>query len=320
LKKLFVILLVVAMTLSLSMLASAANFSPYVGGEFQLTYRSDGDTDPFSLYSGDKSMMKAYVQGRVDDADTNTWAQIGVKMTCWGAGTWDLLYSAGVKKVGGIVDIQFSTDDYESTLRGQTPLNNGAYKFGGDPFFVNRLSNAFGFDINTESVTVNIGTLAGIDGVNELGKQIVAAGTFKFDANKVYVGYAKLSDTDSNMIVGAEVKLGFGTIKADYYMVNTGSTVSTFQANVSFDEAKLNATLMYDMKNRFAADSTIGVGVEYAGIDKLTLGVKYFATDPDAGMEVYGIYKAGIFDIRPGYAKDGAADGYFYLALHAGLW
>ncbi len=324
-KKLFVILLAVAMTLSLAVVASAATFSPYVGGEFQLTYLSNGDTAPFTLVDGTLSMMKAYVQGRVDDEATNTWAQIGAKMTCWGVGGWDILYSAGIKKVGGVLDIQFSTDDYETTLRGQTPLyQGGVAKFGGDPYFTNRLQNSFGFDVNTDNVTVNIGTTAGITNasgiVNELGKQIVAAGTFKFDAGKAYVGYAKLSDTESNMIVGAEMKLGFGTVKADYYMVDDGSSSSTFQAGVSLDEAKLAATLMYDMKQwNPSADSTIGVGVEYSGVDKLTLGVKYFNLT-DASYEVYGVYKYGVFDIRPGYAKVGNADGFFYLALHAGMW
>jgi len=349
LKKLFVILLAVAMILSVSVLASAATFSPYVGGEFQLTYvgANGTSTAPFTLNSGGNglmgnSMMKFYAAGEVKDEDTNTWAKIGAKLTCWNRtatvsydddqatvgtfeqsiSTWDLLYSAGIKKVGGIMDIQFSTDDYETTLRGQTPLyRDGIAKFGGDPFFVNRLNNAFGFDVNTDNVTVNIGTDAGVAGVNELGKRIVAAGTFKFDAGKAYVGYAKLSDTNSNMIVGAEMKLGFGTLKADYYMVNTGTSTSAFQANVSLDEMKLAATLLYDMKQALSAtEDTIGVGVEYSGIEKFTLGVKYFTTKPDAGMEVYGVYKYGIFDIRPGYAKMGAADGVFYLALHAGMW
>lgn len=346
-KKLFVILLAVALTLSLAVVASAATFSPYVGGEFQLTYRSDGDTSPFSLGDGNNSMLKAYVQGKVEDADTNTWAQIGAKLTCWnrnggdklvqdpdanhgtgvenwvpGTTTWEILYSVGIKKVGGILDIQFSTDDYEATLRGQTPLNNGAYKFGGDPFFCNRINNSFGFDINSDSVTVNIGTTAGIANANELGKVIVASGTVKFDAGQVYAGYAKLSDTNSNFIVGGQFKAGDAlTIKADYYSVNTGSTASTFQGSVSFDELKLAATLMYDLKNRFATatDNTIGVGVEYSGVDKLSLGAKYFNTT-DAAYEVYGIYKLGVIDVRPGYADDGAGDGYFYLAAHVGLW
>lgn len=377
-KKLFVILLAVALTLSLAAMASAATFSPYVGGEFQLTYTSQSSTNtaPMTLGSGNNSMMKAYVQGRVEDADTNTWAQIGAKLTCWnnsssstteyivkndkdldGDGTndnyvvvvdndnnFDLLYSAGIKKVGGIVDIQFTTDDIETTLRGQTPLNNGVYKFGGDPFFTNRLNNAFGFDVNTDSVTVNLAVNAGVNTVNELGKAIVAGGTFKMDAGKVYVGYAILpketsgsyADLDkSQYLVGAEFKAGSMTIKADYVgasiakLGNIGTTTRTeagsaFQGAVSFDEMKLAATVLYDMNYSLVNTSTeknnFGVGVEYSGFDKLTLGAKYFSTQPNSGMEVYGIYKAGVFDIRPGYAKEGAADGYFYLAAHVGMW
>lgn len=343
-KKLFVILLAVALTLSLAAVASAATFSPYVGGELQLTYMSNAASSDNPIFAGNggNSMMKAYVQGKVEDADTNTWAQIGAKLTCWTwiwnnpsdpktPFGWDLLYSAGVKQVGGVMDIQYSTDDYETTLRGQTPLyRDGIAKFGGDPFFVNRLNHAFGFDVNTDNMTVNVGVTAGIvdNGYNNtpvvydgLFKKFVVAGTFKFDAGKVHVGYASLGTNNSNMIVGGEFKLGFGTLKADYYMVNTATSTSTFQAGVSFDEMKLAATLMYDMKQwNPAKDSTIGLGVEYSGIDKLTLGMKYFMLD-DAAYEVYGIVKAGIFDVRPGYAKQsGVQNGFFYLALHAGLW
>lgn len=324
-KKLFVILLAVALTLSLATVASAATFSPYVGGEFQLTYYSNGGDDPFLSGNGRQSMMKAYVAGDVSDEDTNTWARIGAKMTCWGVGGWDLLYSAGVRKVGGIVDIQYSTDDYETTLRGLTPIwRDVTAKFGGDPYFTNRLSNAFGFDVNTDNVTVNFGVDA-----NGAQRKMVAAGTFKFDAGNVYVGYASLGTDNTQMIVGGQFKAGDAlTINANYVNgsaafisgMRAGATEAggAFQATVSLDEMKLAATLMYDMKYRYAKDSTLGVNVEYSGIDKFTVGGSWIADDNL--MEVYGIYKYGIFDIRPGYAKEGNADGYFYLALHAGLW
>jgi hypothetical protein len=349
LKKLFVILLAVALTLSLAAMASAATFSPYVGGEFQLNYtglKTDADAKtPFGLGSGDQSMMKAYVQGRVEDADTNTWAQIGAKLTCWNNPAWDLLYSAGINKVGGILDISYNTDDHDTTLRGLTPFftDHGINKYGGDPYFTHRLGGAgngtFNFDVNTDSLTVNAMVLPnqGADAT----MPYTLAGTFKFDAGNVYVGYATEGNKTTHLTVGGQFKASDAiTVSAQYAtrQPDGGSSVSIFQGNVNFTELKLNATLMYDMKyNNYdvntptsprydpslaVKDSVLGVGVEYTGLadGKFIVGGKYVADDHLT--EAYGIYKFGIFDVQLGYAKsiDVQTDGFVFASLHAGMW
>lgn len=359
-KKLFVILLAVAMTLSLAVMASAATFSPYVGGEFQLSYtglKADSDAKtPFDLGSGGKSMMKAYVQGKVEDADTNTWAVIGAKMTCWnvavgdqpvnapdathptswvaGHTNWDVLYSAGINKIGGVLDIQYSTDDHDTTLRGLTPFypstwpDNGVNKYGGDPYFTRRLGGAndgtFNFDLNMESVVVNF--MVKPNQGTDAAMGMTLAGTFKFDAGNVYAGYATRTDKTTDMIVGGEFKAGDAmNIKANYVMTQPdgGTSSSLFQGNVEFTELKLTAILLYDMKYQFAGkDSTLGVGLEYAGLadGKFKVGGKYIVDDNL--MQAYGIYKYGIFDVEAGYAKAKAVqtDGFVYASIHAGLW
>ena len=341
-KKLLVLVLAVVLTLSLAVVASAATFSPYVGGEFQLNYSPDfyGDDTPLASEYNDANgaRVKGYVTGTVEDKDTNTWAKIGYKFTSWNysgivadstgkTGThWDEVYEAGVKGIGGLLDIWYTNDECNDADRGQVPLVQNWYKFGGDPVFDKGPNHSISFHANNEAVDAAL-----IYTLNKTEKnQIDIAGTYKFDGGNVWVAYEAQDKTtnDTQTAAGVVYKLGFGTIKVDYsvWSADKVDDTSTIQANLDFN-GKFDVTVLYDNKHFLANDGGIGFGANWNITDKLYIGGRSLTTSDAVDKTsnnnqtvAYLGVKYGVFDTRIGAASVADGDNNFFVMTHVGMW
>jgi hypothetical protein len=343
LKKLSVILLALAMTLSLAVVASAANFEPYLGGEFQLNYWGD-DAHKYNRLDlegswGTYARFKLMLTGTVEDEETGTWAKIGTKLSTWnvsnGNSTDDHhyvpIYEAGIKGIGGVLDIWYTNDEYANAKRGQIPLWTPMAKFGGDPIFDKAPGNIIAADYNSGNVTFNFG----IDlnkGSKDNSNLIITASTFKFDDGQVHSAFQSDTGKDTIMLVGGQYALGFGTIAADFRLDSfddkDADDKSVFQAAISLDDLGLKATLVADQKYLFPKDGGFGVGLEYTGFENFVIGAKMLQASDDADKnndnaitDFFVGYNYGVFETRIGSAKIGK-DGksVFYAAAHVGMW
>lgn len=245
-KKLSVILLALAMTLSLAVVASAANFEPYLGGEFQVTYIGAEDVEDTPIYvenGGTWARFKLMLTGTVEDEETGTWAKIGAKLHTWGEGRAPI-YEAGIKGLfDGTLDVWFNGHEYENAKRGQIPLWTPMAKFGGDPLFDAAPGNVFAFDYNSGNITFNLGydlnkptfdsekLLKEYKGKYKGKNTIITAATLNFDMGKAHFAYqgktVSITEDDvtvpldeTRFLVGGELAFDFGTIALDYHSVN----------------------------------------------------------------------------------------------------
>ena len=290
-KKLSVILLALAMTLSLAAVASAANFEPYLGGEFQVTYNGAEDVKdtPIDIENGGTwARFKLMLTGTVEDEETGTWAKIGAKLHTWGEGRAPI-YEAGIKGLfDGTLDVWFNGHEYENAKRGQIPLWTPMAKFGGDPLFDAAPGNVFAFDYNSGNITFNLGydlNKPTFDPDKLLGKSkntIITAATLNFDMGKAHFAYqgktASITDEDvivafdeTRFLVGGELAFDFGTIALDYHSVNHSNddelvkagndgkkfdvTKSALQAAISLNDLGLKGTFVLDQGAYFSGDA-----------------------------------------------------------------
>lgn len=341
-KKLLVLALAVVLTLSLTVVASAATFDPYVGGEFQLIYSSDalGDETPLSstFDNGTYARYKAYVMGKVSDEETGTWARVGMLSKVWAGDANLCVYEAGIKGIGDVLDIWYTNDENPNTKRGQVaiawaggPSSQPPLKFGGDPGFSNGIGgDALGFDFNNDNVTINL-----VYDPNEdaNGDPLTAiAATFKFDGGNVWVGTRnRLNDTNGDGVadseqtgVGMQYGFGFGTLSVDYITETPedGDDMNYAQANMNFTDLGLDVTLLIDDGKFFGEDGGMGIGANYNIGEKYYVGAKLLSPDYEDAEDLTEYYfgiKHGVLETRIG-SYDTGEDSFFYATVHAGLW
>jgi hypothetical protein len=351
LKKLLIVLLTVALTLSLFAVASAATVNVYMGGRYWIEYRSNASTlDPtgktlifenLSPSTSNDSMV--LINWAVKAESGNSWAQLK-----WEEQTWTVpasascfTYAFGQNNIGDMFDWQYNTGGPATTIGFQSALNSGGdWGSNGidtpgqyDPMWFNRPKHVLAFGIHGDSFKVNLEY--GPNMMNKDGKDanpMVGTFVFKFDAGDVHVGYSTFSDicAGNSFIVGTKFKFeGLGTLLADYYSSKpywATASADTFQANISLDEMKLNATLAYFIDPNFSGDTGdnyIGIGVGYSGFEKVSVGLKYFMDDANGGKHGYDLnatYNVGAFNVRAGYAVRGSADGYIYVGAFGSMW
>jgi hypothetical protein len=326
LKKLSVIMLALAMTLSMAVVASAAEFSPYIGGEFQLTYwgaKEDKDAPLFTQRKegdGDWARYKVMLTGTVEDEETGTWAKIGAKLTTWNHVVDDKgvvahrIYEAGIKGIGGILDIWYTNDENNNFKRGQIPIwKVGGAKFGGDPMmgaWIGGINPApgdiLGFDFNFDNAALNLGYRLN-KGSKDADNEIRAAGTYNFDAGSAHFSFGNNEGGDTIVVVGGNYGLGFGTIEADVVQVSPdkGDSSMALQVAASIDDFGLKQTLVYDDKIYFNRKGGYGVALEYTGFGDFVLGAKMLTASKkvDEGNNVtdfYVGYNYGVFETRLG--------------------
>ena len=317
-KKLSVILLALAMTLSLAVVASAANFEPYLGGEFQVTYNGAEDVEdtPIDIENGGTwARFKLMLTGTVEDEETGTWAKIGAKLHTWGEGRAPI-YEAGIKGLfDGTLDVWFNGHEYENAKRGQIPLWTPMAKFGGDPLFDAAPGNVFAFDYNSGNITFNLGynLNKAVADYKDSKNLIITAGTLNFDMGKAHFAFQSTTSNvelfdvieiptdETRFLIGGELALDFGTIYLDYHSVSNSNddelvkaglgekydiTKSAVQAAISLNDLGLKGTFVLDQGAYFSGDALkddkfggMGFGIEYTGIENLTIGARMMQAD-----------------------------------------
>ncbi|HEY8345234.1 MAG TPA: hypothetical protein VIL66_08620 [Bacillota bacterium] len=331
-KKLSVIMLALAMTLSMAVVASAAEFAPYLGGEFQVTY--DGseaeEYTPIEVENGGNwARFKMMLTGTVEDEETGTWAKIGTKLSTWNTEEAAPIYEAGIKGIGGVLDIWYNSHEYENAKRGQIPLYQVMAKFGGDPMFDKAPGNVFAADFNSGNIRANLGV--DINKGSEDGNVLlIGACTFGFDGGEVRAAIQSDKASDKIFLVGGAYELGFGKIELDFLSnsPDEGDSTSYVQGSVSLADLGLKGTFVFDQKFYFPTDGGYGVGVEFTGIENVVLGAKMLMAADDADendenaiTDFYAGYNFGVFETRVGSYKAGKdGDSVFYAAAHVGMW
>lgn len=227
-KKLLIVLLVVAMMLSLASMAFAATFSTWMGGRLYMDYKSNNNGRQLvsiNKYGADEALNGR--QGVSPAMYPNTYSNetIGqMTMTCqvtqgnsFAGYKWVnevfcsmtkfdqyFFYFAGQKNLlDGTFDWQFNTGNVASTIMGQPRVNaagnqgNGLDSYGGfDPMFYNRPKQIFALSyhpntnltVNAE-VSPNSQDCKSDDGNYHMdAKPWVVAITYKFDANNKVYG------------------------------------------------------------------------------------------------------------------------------------
>jgi hypothetical protein len=336
LKKLLVLALALVLTLGIAAMASAATFSPYVGGEYEFSYSNANDDAPVSSFEGDAfgARYKAYVTGTAEDKDTGTWAKIGSRATTWGAANASI-FEAGIKNVGGSkLNIWYTNDENDNVKRGQNQLLEGGwYKFvgsgAGDPLMDQGPGNVLGIDYNGDNVVINFlygfnkqtysgydaftGTANAVSGVE--GNVAGLAGTFKFDGGDVHFSYyvdggkettGVYNEFDSTITDPAkQVQTIHGVTRAEVgaqFKVGSGNIQADY-INFSYDDDT-------DSNGYFQADATFGKLDVVLLYDNKT----YFPTDGGFGVGVSYNFTdklyVGVKDALPNKEKDNTATGF----------
>ncbi len=349
-KKLLVLALTVMLTLSLTVVASAATFDPYVGGRVQLNFISD-DNDNNDLMNYERSGLKLKIQGTLKDEETGTWGTIGVVASGWPDNATVVLgpdtdgddepelitlqtavsgphYDFGIKNIGGSnLSIWFTNWENENMKRGQPQVYNILpNQYHDDPMFNQTLTYGLGFDYVTDSVKVNIGYNPNDNEYDS--NMMIAAATFNFDGGDVHVG-TKDDGNTSEINVGGSFKLGFGTIKLDYVAEDSEANDDgdIIQAAVFFEDLGFDVTIIADNQYKYETNGGMGYQIRYTGIEKVTFGYRAMEADKEADDEdnftdLFVGYKFGIFETRIGMGTEGEADNndFVYLSAYASLW
>lgn len=322
-KKFLVLTLSVVLVLSLTVVASAATFDPYIGGRLTWSY-VDSDARENDPVGYGNSGIKMLLKGRVSDEETGTWGALGAKIDGWPDNPGKTLntssiYEFGIDGVGGSsFNIWYSNFENEKGNRGQNRIYNI------DPlqthedcvFDLDLTDNVIGIDYVTDNVVINVGYEP--NKANDEADNIMSiAGTFRFDGGDVHVGYFSgyhytRPDKFDEINVGGTFKLGFGTIKADYldYSPDQGDSGSIIQAGVSFDALKLDVTVAMDDKYVFATDGGMIYQIKYSPIDNLTFCYRAAEAKEDADEQqnftnFYVGYNYGVIEARLGMATSG---------------
>lgn len=348
-KKFLVLTLAVVLTLSLTVVASAATLDPYVGGRITWVY-ADSDAREDNPVSYKQSGIKLLLKGKVSDEATGTWGALGAKIDGWadasggeiGSGlNTNSIYEFGINNIGGSnFSLWYSNFENEKGNRGQGKI------YGIDPLqthddcmFDRDLANVIGLDYVADNVVVNFGYVP--DKNVDLDKNTISiAATYNFDGGNVYVGYWDdkvgvktgtktnpdtgkeedvITDFEANeIIVGGEMKFGFGTVKVDYLTIDVtkdkdGNDSSweggnVIQAGVFFD--KFDVTVAVDDKYHFKNDGGLSYQIRYMPIDNLTLCYRAAEAneevdEKDNFTNFYVGYKYGVIESRIGFATKG---------------
>lgn len=347
-KKLLALTLSVVLVLSLTVVASAATFDPYIGGRITWAYK-DGDQfegDPVTLNNGG---IKLLLRGRVTDEATGTWGAIGAKIDGWpdndgSLGESKSIYDFGVNNIGGSnFSIWYSNWENENMNRGQGRIYEVTpAMYHEDMMFDIDMSNVIGIDYKSDNVIVNFGYVPDENECKKNDMQI--AGTFKFDGGDVHFGYFDglrgyddVNYEATEALVGAAVKLGFGTIKVDYLTRDMNKDANDVdcaweggdivQAAVFFDNLNFDVTLVSDNKYRFKNEGGKGYQIRYTGIDNVTFCYKAMEADEEVDedlnfTDLYVGYKYGVLETRLGYGTEGEGDDndFVYASVYVNFW
>ena len=162
-KKLLVLALSVVLVLSLTVVASAATFDPYIGGRITWAY-IDSDAREDDPVQYDKSGIKMLLRGRISDEATGTWGAIGAKIDGWAEGEGRSLgtssiYDFGINNIGGSnFSIWYSNWENENMNRGLGKVYDAnPVQYHEDFMFDHDMNNVIGIDYKTDNLIINFG-------------------------------------------------------------------------------------------------------------------------------------------------------------------
>ena len=347
-KKFLVLALVVVLTLSLAVVASAAALDPYVGGRITWSY-VDSDARENAPSGVNNSGIKLLLKGTVKDEATGSWGSIGAKLDGWnyktlvdgtdtnpkGLNTTGI-YEFGIDGIGGSnFNIWYTNFENEKGNRGMDRM------WGIDPlqthtdcmFDRDLTDNVLGIDYVTDNVVVNfaygLNTYA-----DDKDNEMSIAATFKFDGGDVHVGYYSFTgdnNGDTEINVGGSYKLGFGTIKADYLAYSPDAAgaedSSIIQVGVSVDAINFEAMVGMDDGYQFDEGGLL-YDLKYKPIDNLTLCYRAAQADKEADEDnnytnFYIGYKYGVIEARVGTYTIGEGttqDEGVYASCYVSFW
>lgn len=196
-KKLLALTLSVVLVLSLTVVASAATFDPYIGGRITWAYK-DGDQfedDPVTLNNGG---IKLLLRGRVTDEATGTWGAIGAKIDGWPDNNGSLgesksIYDFGINNIGGSnFSIWYSNWENENMNRGQGRIYNVTpAMYHEDMMFDRDMSNVIGIDYKTDNLIINFGYVPDKIDIKTLNPEVKAEIDQLKEENKTAEGLQK---------------------------------------------------------------------------------------------------------------------------------
>ena len=317
--------LAVAMTVTFVSSAMAADLSYWMGGDFYYYFSTQEGTRGLQgapgIFTVDSILGAQITEG-------NTWAKMWYVNDTWNQDA--LYYALGVNKIGGVLDLGFSTKDTGIANIGQNPLGELFNDFKADPMFntydmggaMSAVLNGEDFRVATEYVVV--------DGWNY--ERAAISGAVKLDGGDVHFGYKRIPGaTDSLINLGGSMQVGEAKVTADVMLDDAnigtygeiGALAGTkVQANVAMGQ--VDTTVFYNFAKNDGEKDMLGLGANFKATEKLTLGAKYFNNAPLEGSqvekyEVYGLYDLGAFDIKVGMVDD-SVDTYAILGFHASIW
>ena len=345
-KKLLVVALVVVLTLSLTVVASAAALDAYVGGRICWSYvDSDArENMPSGVYN---SGIKLLLKGTVKDEETGSWGTIGAKLDSWPLNGYysetvdhddktlavNGIYEFGIDGVGGSnFNVWYTNFENEKGNQGMARMYNidvlGSHT---DCMFDKDLTdNVLGVDYVTDTVKVNLAY--GFNTYDENNdNEISIAATFKFDGGDVHVGSYSDKAGNSEINVGGSYALGFGTIKADYVSSSFDAAgvedISVIQIGASVDAINFEAMVGMDDGYQFA-DGGLLYELKYKPMDNVTLCYRAAQADEKADeadnyTNFYVGYNYGVIEARAGMFSKGVdanEDDGVYASCYVSFW
>ncbi|HBF39205.1 MAG TPA: hypothetical protein DDW50_18030 [Firmicutes bacterium] len=271
------------------------------------------------------------------------------------------IYDFGWKKIGGShFNLWYSNWESETTNIGQGRIYE-VYptQFNEDPMFDRDASHCIDLDYIDDNLQVSYIYEPNKNDVDKNNNYFAVI--YKFDGGDAHAGYyngqtgytksGASSDTQFNSseyIVGTKFKAGPISAQVDYLNMDMKEDVdgndcpwdkgSIASADISYDPAKFDVTLISDDKYHFHTNGGYGYQARYSGFcdGKLSLVYKTMVADKD--IDATGIrghletgnfstayigYKYGIFETRLGWGNHGKDDGkddYVFASVYANFW
>ncbi|MGE5607200.1 MAG: hypothetical protein ACM3YE_16105 [Bacteroidota bacterium] len=330
-KKLLVLALVVVLTLSLTVVAYAATFDPYVGGRITWAYiDSDDDAKKDEHTTTKNSGIKMLLKGKINDEETGTWGAIGAQIDGW-PNDRELsgpkaIYDFGINNLGGSnFNLWYTNWENENAKRGQDRLRGLDYAmYHRDPMFDHSLADAIGIDYKTDNVVINFGfvpdkksyknlTPAAEAALKAIDKDATLDPVQKRDAKYLITEDPASYDSgvyDKNeMIVAATFKFDGGNVHAGHYIAPSEDTETIIGAEyqLGFGTIKVDYLTAEPKTGDSTSQAQAAVFFDDLKFDVTLLMDDKYTFSKDGGMG-YQIRYTGIDKVTIGYAALEAED------------
>lgn len=333
-KKLLVLALAVMLILSVTVVASAATFDPYIGGRITWAYiDSDDDAKKDEHTTTKNSGIKMLLKGRVSDEETGTWGAIGAQIDGW-PNDRELsgpkaIYDFGVNNLADSnFSLWYTNWENENAKRGQDRLRGLDYAmYHRDPMFDHALADAIGIDYKTDNVVINFGFVPDKKAYKNLKASVqtqldnidkqLKDGTItpaeardqKYNLTEDPASYDSGVYDKNEMIIAATYKFDGGNVHAGHYIAPSEDTETIIGAEYQFGFGTIKADYLTADPKSGDSTSQAQAAIFFDDLKfdiTLLMDDKYtFGTDGGLG---YQIRYTGIDKVTIGYAALEAED------------